>query len=55
MKFYDDPIPKKRKRKRDNKKPKSDQANTDPSEDERNYGLERLNLITTAQEFESEY
>ena len=39
----------------ENEKPKSDQANAYPSEDGRNYGLERLNLGETAQESEGDY
>ena len=54
MKSHDEPIPRKKNRKRDNKKPKSDQANVDPSEDGRNDGLEPLNLGETAQELESD-
>ena len=53
MKSHDEPIPRNKNRKRDNKKPKSVQADADPSEDGRNYGLDRMNLGETAQESES--
>ena len=55
MKFYDDPIPKKRRGKWLNEKSNSDQADADPSEDRRNYGIHCLNLGETAQELESDY
>ena len=44
IKSHDEPTPRKKTRNRDNKKPKIDQANADPSEDEHNYELDRLNL-----------
>ena len=50
MKLHDEPIPIKKKGKRQNKKPKSDQADADPSEDGHNYGIDRLNLGEPAQE-----
>ena len=52
MKYHDEPIPRKKKWERENKKPKSDQVDAYPSEDGRNYGLDRLNLGETAQESE---
>ena len=54
MKYYDDPIPRKKNIKGQNNKSNSDQANADPSEDGRNYGLDCLNLVETAQESESD-
>ena len=54
MKYHDEPIPRKKKGKREKKKPKSDQVNADPSEVGRNYGLDRLNLREIAQESESD-
>ena len=44
MTSHDEPIPKKKKVKRQSKKTKSDQDDADPLEDGRNYGLDRLNL-----------
>ena len=44
MKYHDEPIPRKKKLKIQNKKPMSDQYNADLSEDGSNYGLDRLNL-----------
>ena len=52
MKYHDEPIPRKKKGERENKKPKSDQVDAYLSEDGRNYGLDRLNLGETAQESE---
>ena len=54
MKSHDKPISRKKKGKRQNKKSNSDQADADPSEDGRNYVLDRLNLGETAQESESD-
>ena len=54
MTSHDEPIPEKKKVKMQSKKPKSDQADEDPSEDRRNYGLHCLNLKETAQELESD-
>ena len=45
MKSHDEPIPKKKKGKNHKKKPKSDQANADPSEDDFICGIDRLNLV----------
>ena len=42
------------KEKKKNKKPKSHQANADPLEDVRNYGLEHLNLVETVQDSEND-
>ena len=53
MTSHDEPIPKKKKVKRQSKKTKSDQDDADPLEDGRNYGLDRLNLWETEQESES--
>ena len=50
MKSRDEPIPKKKKAKRQSEKTKIDQADADPSEDGLNYELDRLNLEETAQE-----
>ena len=54
MKYHDEPIPRNRKGKIQNKKLKSDQANADISEDGRNYGLEHLNLGEPAQDSEND-
>ena len=54
MKSHDEPIPKHNKGKRQNKKPSSDQANADPSEDGRNYGIEPLNLGEPVQDSEND-
>ena len=55
MKSHDEPIPRKKRGKKQNKKPKSDQANANPSEDGRNYGLGRLNMEEPAQDSENDY
>ena len=44
MKSHNEPIPRNKKVTRQNKITNSDQANADPSEYERNYGLDRINL-----------
>ena len=54
MKSYDEPIPIKKKGKRQNKKSKRDQADSDPSDDGRNYGLDRINLGEPAQDSEND-
>ena len=48
MKSHDDIIPRKKEGKRQNNKSNSDQSNAGPSEDGRNYGLDRLNLVEPA-------
>ena len=45
--------PQKRIREKPEEKPKSDQANADPSEDERNYGIDRLELGEPAHDSEN--
>ena len=55
MKSYDEPIPKKKKGENQKKKPKSDQAYSDPSEYERIYGIDHLNLGEPAHNLENEY
>ena len=47
IKSHDEPIPRNKKGKGKNKKTESDQADADPSEDGRNYGLDRMNLGKT--------
>ena len=54
MVSHDTPIPREGKLKKQNKKPKSDQANTAPSEDGRSYGIDRLNLGELANNLESD-
>ena len=44
--------PKKEEGKNQGEKPKSDQANADPSEDERIYGIDRMNLGEPAHDLE---
>ena len=44
MKYHDEPTPKNKKGENQGEKPKSDQAITDPSEDDFIYGIDRLNL-----------
>ena len=44
MKYHDEHIPEKKRGKKQKKNPKSDQANADPSEYERIYGIEHLDL-----------
>ena len=53
MKSHDETIPKKKKGKNQKKKPKSDQANENQSEDERNYGIDLLNLGEPAHDSEN--
>ena len=50
IKSHDEPIQRKKKGKEQNNNSKSDQINADPSENESNYGLDRLNLGKTTQE-----
>ena len=50
MKYHDEPIPKKKKEKKQRENPKSDQANADPSEYEHIYGIGCLNLDEPAHE-----
>ena len=50
IKSHDAPMQIKKKGKGHNNKSKSNQINADPSEDERNYRLDRLNLVKTTQE-----
>ena len=45
IKSHDAPMQIKKKGKGHNNKSKNNQINADPSEDERNYGLDRLNLV----------
>ena len=54
MKSHDGSIPKNRKGKNQKKKPNSDQANLDPSEDERIYGIDRLKLGEPAHDLEND-
>ena len=54
MKYRNEPIPRKKKGKRHNKKSKSDQFNVDPSDDGINYGLDRMNLGKTEQDSEND-
>ena len=54
MKSQDEPIPRKKKGKRNNKKPKNEQANADPSGDRHNYELERLNLGEPSHDLEND-
>ena len=50
MKSHDEPISRKKKGKRQDRKSKSDQAYADPSEDGRNCGLDHINLWEPAQD-----
>ena len=52
MNSHDEPTQRKKKGKSHSKKTKIDQTDTDPSQDGRNYGLDRLNLGETAHELE---
>ena len=54
MKLHDGPTPRNKKGKRQNNKPKSDQANAYPSEYGKNYGLDRINLGETAEDSEND-
>ena len=54
MKSYDEPIPKKKKGENQKKKPKSDQAYSDPSEYERIYGIDHLNLVKPVHDLEND-
>ena len=55
IKPHDEPIPKKKKGKKQKKNPKSDQANADPSEDRLIYGIDHLNLGEPAQDSENDF
>ena len=50
MKYHDENIPKKKKGEKQKKNTKSDQANAEPSQYGRIYGIDRLNLVETAQD-----
>ena len=55
MKYHDELIPNNNKGEKQKKKPKSDQAYSDPSEYERIYGIDHLNLGEPAHNLENEY
>ena len=54
MKSHNEPIPKQKKGEKQKKKPKSDQANADTSEDGHMYGIDRLNMGKPENESENE-
>ena len=54
MKYHDEPIPKNKKGKSKNKKPKIDQDDADQSEDGRNCGPDRMNLGKPSQDSEND-
>ena len=54
MVYHDAPIPRKKKGKNKKKKHKSDQANSDPSEDWSTYGIDHMNLGKPENESESD-